>query len=625
MRVYPRLLAYLKPYRMKLAAAIACMIVYALTTTVSLGMVSPFMQVLFERTGQASVGETPARGQADPARTLAMAREPLTGANLTRWPELVRARVERAIVHARPLVALERICLFILVVLFLKNLADYFQSFLVLHVEQAAIRDLRNDLQRHLQRLSLSFFHGRRTGTLISRVTNDVEYLRNALASGISTLGKDVLTLVGALGLAFYASWRLTLLSMLVLPAAAYLLGAIGRSMRRRSTRTQERMGDLTAILQETIVGARVVRAFGTERFEAEKFERANQAFFDAFVRMRRVALASRPFSEFALVLVAVAMLWFGGQEIFTRHTLAPHQFVLFVTALLTTISPTKSVAEVSANIQQGLAAAERLFELMDTAPEVKDRPGAAPLAPFRDAIRYREVCFGYAEGPAVLVDVSFEVRRGEVVALVGSSGAGKSTAMDLLPRFYDPTGGQLTFDGVDVREVALPSLRSQLGIVTQETLLFHDTVRNNIAYGRMSASDDDVRQAAEAAHADAFIQALPQGYHTVIGERGVKLSGGERQRIAIARALLKNPPILLLDEAPSALDAESERLVQGALERLMRDRTVLVIAHRLSTVQHADRIVVFEKGRVVATGTHRELLEQEGLYRRLYELQFVA
>jgi len=623
--IYRRLLAYLAPYRLRLTAAIACMAVYALTTTVSLGLVSPFMQVLFERTGSSTVQSAPGHSAADEARTLARAQEPLRIERLAQWPGIVRARVERAIVLVRPLVALERICLFILIVLFLKNLADYFQSYLVLLVEQAAIRDLRNDLQRHLQRLSLSFFHARRTGTLISRVTNDVEYLRNALASGVSTMGKDALTLAGSLGLAFYASWRLTLVAMLVIPAAGLLLGGIGRSMRRRSARTQEHMGDLTAILQETITGARVVRAFGTEGFEVEKFQRANQAFYRSFVRMRRIALAARPFSEFALVLVAVAMLWFGGREIFVNHSLAPHQFVLFVTALLTTISPVKSLAEVSANIQQGIAAATRLFELMDTKPDVEDRPGARSLPAFRDRIRYEGVTFAYPEGPPVLHDLSFEIRRGEVVALVGSSGSGKSTAMDLLPRFYDPGAGRITIDGMDVRDLTLASLRAQLGIVTQETILFHDTVRNNIAYGLADAGDDAIRAAATAAHAHPFITGLSQGYDTVIGERGVKLSGGERQRLAIARALLKNPPLLLLDEATSALDLESERLVQEALERLMRDRTVLVIAHRLSTVQHADRIVVLEKGRVVATGTHDQLLDQQGLYRRLYDLQFVA
>ena len=625
MQTYLRLLAYLRPYRIRFAAALGCMVVYALMSAIALGMISPFMQVLFDRTGDHHVESLSLPGQTTAIRTFELAREPFRGDNLLRWPQMVRARAERSLVGARPLVALERICLFILAVLLLKNIADYLQSFLMVSVEQAAVRDLRAALLAHLQRLSLSFYNARRTGSLIARVTNDVEYLREAMAAGISILVKNSLTLAGCMAWAFYASWRLALISLLVVPPLALALGVIGRKMRKRSDAAQERMGDLTAILQENIAGARVVKAFGMEAFEQDKFERANHAFFRAFVRMRRVAVAARPIGEVVMVAAAVGMLWLGGVEIFTRQTLAPHQFVLFVTALMTTSSPIRSLSELNANIQQGMAAARRLFALFDTVPEVQDRPGAPALAAFRDRIRYERVTFGYGEGPPTLVDVSFEIARGEVVALVGSSGAGKSTTMDLLPRFYDPTGGRVTMDGVDVREATVASLRGQLGIVTQETIVFHDTVRNNIAYGLADTDDAAIQAAAEAANAHAFILALPQGYDTVIGDRGVKLSGGERQRIAIARALLKNPPILLLDEATSALDTESERLVQQALERLMRERTVLVIAHRLSTVQHADRIVVLEQGRVVASGTHRELLEQEGLYRRLYDLQFVA
>ncbi len=625
-RTYLRLLGYLRPYRVRFGIAIGCMVLYALMSALALGMISPFMQVLFERAGQPQA----AASQLAPAVTtgssdVALAREPLRIDNLLRWPTLVRARAQRALLMTSPLVALERICVFILIVLLLKNLADYLQAFLMVWIEQAAIRDLRAALLAQLQRLSLSFFHASRTGTLMARVTNDVEYLREALASGISRLIKGSLTLIGCLGWAFYASWRLALVSLVILPPVMLALTALGRKLRKRSDAAQERMGDMAAILQENIGGARVVKAFGMEAFERKKFERVNEAFFRAFVRMRRVATAAGPVGELGMVVAAVAMLWLGGIEIFTRHTLAPHQFVLFVTALVGTTSPIRSLSEVNANIQQGLAAARRLFALLDTVPEVVDPPAARPLGPFRDRIRFEHVAFAYAEGGPVLEDVSFELRRGEVVALVGSSGAGKSTTMDLLPRFYDPTGGRIILDGTDLRETTVASLRAQMGIVTQETIVFHDTVRNNIAYGLEEAGDQAIRAAAEAANAHAFIAALPHGYDTVIGDRGVKLSGGERQRIAIARALLKNPPILLLDEATSALDTESERLVQQALERLVRDRTVLVIAHRLSTVQHADRIVVLEQGRVVASGTHRELLDQQGLYRRLYDLQFVA
>jgi len=322
---------------------------------------------------------------------------------------------------------------------------------------------------------------------------------------------------------------------------------------------------------------------------------------------------------------VAVAMLWFGGRQIFESHSLEPQQFVLFVTALLSTISPLKSLSEVNANVQQGVAAAQRLFAILDTPPEIVDRVGALELPRLRERVRFESVSFAYRPGEPVLHELSFEIERGQVVALVGSSGAGKSTVMDLLGRFYDPTAGRITLDGVDLRDASVVSLRRQLGIVTQETILFHDTVRANLAYGAGAVSDREVRAAAEAAHAHGFIARLPAGYDTVIGERGMHLSGGERQRLAIGRALLRNPAILLLDEATSALDTESERLVQQALERLMHDRTVLVVAHRLSTVQHADRIIVLDRGRAVASGTHAELLERDGVYRRLHDLQFVA
>ena len=630
MRAYLRLLAALRPYRARLAAAIACMVVYAGMSGVSLGLISPFMRVLFE-----SGSHPPAAGvAARPMPRVASGERPddvtpvappQGAGRLVGWPAPLRELAERWLLHARPLVALERLCVFLLVVLLVKNVADYVQAFLMVSVEQAAMRDLRGQLFDHLHRLPLAFFDSRRTGMLVSRVTNDLEYLRASLAAGISNLIKDSLTLIACLIWVFVASWRLALFSLVVLPPVAAALVAIGRKMRKRSTRAQDRMADITSILQESIVGERIVKAFGAERFESGRFARANDGFYRAFVRLRRVSAAARPVSEYAVVLVAVAMLWFGGQEIFVRHTLAPQQFVLFVTALLSTISPLKSLSEVNANIQQGVAAAHRVFELLDTPPSQADAPGARPLPPFRRAVRYERVSFAYRPGEPVLEDVSFELRAGEVVALVGTSGAGKTTAMDLLARFHDPSAGRITWDGTDLRDGTLVSLRSQLGIVSQETILFHDTVRNNIAYGRPEARPEEVREAARAAFAHDWIERLPQGYDTVVGERGTRLSGGERQRLAIARALLRNPPILLLDEATSALDTESERMVQAALDRLMRGRTVLVIAHRLSTVQHADRIIVLERGRIVGCGTHAELIDADGLYRRLYELQFAV
>ena len=614
MRAYLRLLRYLRPYTGRLAVALACMALFAATNFVSLGMISPLMSVLFRASGGAPAVTAPAA----PAGGLAA----VTGLQL---PRAVSELGERWIVRAQPLVALERICVILLAIFLLKNLADYLQSFLMVSVEQGVIRDLRSALYAHLQELSLSFYHGRRSGMLVSRVTNDMEYLRAALASSISNLVKQGLTLLGALVWVFVTSWQLALLSLLVVPPLGLTLAGVGRKMRKRSGRAQERMADMTAVLQESIAGARVVKAFGMEGFERERFDRANQGFYAAFVHLRRVSAAAQPLTEMAIVAVAVAMLWVGGRQIFAQQGLAPQSFMLFVGALLTMLSPIKSLAEVNANIQQGVAAAQRVFGMLDTAPAIQDRPGAVALPALADRIRYEAVSFAYQPGRTVLEDVSFELRRGEVVALVGSSGAGKSTVMDLLARFYEPTAGRITLDGVDLAAATTASLRSQLGIVTQETILFHDTVRANIAYGLADAPEEAVRAAAAAAHADEFIARMPQGYDTVIGERGLKLSGGERQRLAIARALLKSPPILLLDEATSSLDTESERLVQDALERLMHDRTVLVIAHRLSTVQHADRILVLEHGRVVESGTHGQLMERDGVYRRLYDLQFAG
>jgi subfamily B ATP-binding cassette protein MsbA len=621
-RIYLRLLGFVRPYSNLLAAAIACMVLYAATSAVSLGMVVPLMGVLFERMAPATVQSAPVEPHATPGLA-APAPAPRVD-RLSGWPAPLRRFAEGAFLKTRPRVALERICVFILIVLLLKNLSDYLQSFLMVAVEQAAVRDLRSRLFAHLHTLPLSFFHGRRTGMLVSRLTNDVDFLRASLAAGISNFIKDSLTLAGCVTWIFIASWKLALLSVVVLPPAAFLVVRIGRSMRRRSDRTQERMGEMTNVIQETITGARVVKAFGMERYESGRFDRANHAFYDAFVRLRRVSASARPVSEYTIVVVAVAMLWFGGREIMSG-AMAPQQFVLFVTALLSTISPIKTLSEVHANIQQGVAAAERVFAVMDTPVAIQDRPGAKTLGPLADAVRYESVDFAYGPDRRVLEGVTFDIRRGEVVALVGSSGAGKSTAMDLLARFHDPTGGRVTYDGVDLRDATVVSLRAQLGIVTQETLLFHDSVRANIRYGRWDSSDEEIHAAARAAHAHDWIMRLPEGYDTVIGERGARLSGGERQRLAIARALLRNPPILLLDEATSSLDTESERLVQAALDRLMKNRTVLVIAHRLSTVQHADRIVVLEHGQAIATGTHAELLGQGGLYRRLYDLQFVA
>ena len=602
MRSLARLFGLLRPYRVRLACAIVCMVVYSFASTVWLVLIQPFMRVLFS----GAESQMPA---SPPAAVPALAG--------------VQRALGTMLEGLPPFVAFERLCVLILALFLVKNAADYAASYLSVSVEQAAMRDLRRRLFAHLQSLPLSYLNARRSGEIMSRLTNDVEALRGSLAAGISNLLKDGLTFVGYLVMVFAASWRLALFSFVVLPPAAWALVTIGRKMRKRSGRAQEEMASLTGVLQENIAGGRIVRAFGAERFEEARFERANTGYFRAFTRLRRVSAAAKPLSEYAIILVAVAIGWMGAREVFQTRTLPPERLFTFVAALLSMLSPVKSLSEIGGTLAAGLGAADRVWSLLDTPPSIADAPGARTLPAFAHEIRYEHVTFAYNTERTVLHDVDFTVKRGEVVALVGTSGGGKSTTLDLLARFHDPGQGRVTFDGVDLREATLASLRGQLGVVSQETILFHDTVRANIAYGLEHADAAAIEAAARAAHAHDFVARMPQGYDTVIGDRGVLLSGGERQRLAIARALLRNPPILLLDEATSALDTESERLVQDALERLMQDRTVLVIAHRLSTVQHADRILVFEGGRIVQQGRHDELLAAGGTYRRLHDLQF--
>jgi subfamily B ATP-binding cassette protein MsbA len=457
---------------------------------------------------------------------------------------------------------------------------------------------------------------------LISRVTNDVGLVRGALTAGIFVSTRELMLLVASLCWVFWVSVPLALVSLLVVPPSALLIVALARKLRRSSQRTQERMADLTTVLHETLGGMRVVKAFAMEKFELDRFRAATQRAYRAFIRLRRYWAVSSPLSEMLGVGAAVAVIAYGGQLILIEQTLTPDRFLLFLVAMLSMHRPLRKIASVNADIQEGAAAAERIFGLLKVMPSVVERPDARPVAGIERAIRFEGVEFAYEPGRPVLTGIHLEVRAGEVVALVGPSGAGKSTLADLVPRFYDPTAGRITLDGVDLRELRLADLRRLIGIVTQEVILFNDTVRANIAYGDESTPEAAIREAARAAHAAEFVEALPQGYLTEIGDRGVRLSGGQRQRLAIARAILKNPPILILDEATSALDSESERLVQAAIARLMAGRTALVIAHRLSTVRAADRIVVLDRGRIVEEGSHGELLGRGGVYSRLHAVE---
>jgi subfamily B ATP-binding cassette protein MsbA len=634
-----RLLRYLRPYRGHLAATAVLMVLFALLSGASIGMISPFVKILFTPKPAAEAAAGAPMKPGDPASPLPGglgALVPGLQANPEARPpasalaergnaakQRLRTWFEHFFLIGDPIRSLTRICLALLVIFFLKNVVDYLQSVLTVWVEQAVIRDLRNEVYAHLQTLSLSFFHSRRTGALLSRLTNDIALVRGALAAGFSNLIKSSLLLAVCLFWIFWTSWRLALMSLIVVPLSLVLIVWLGKKLRRRSNITQEKMADLNAILQETLTGIRVVKAFAMEGFEQRKFERASQGYFRAFVKQRRLGAMAGPLSEYMGVIAATAVLWYGGREILLTHAIEPQQFFIFLFAMLQLMAPLKSLSNVNATLQEGLAAAVRIFRIRDTEATVVSRPNARLATGIHDGIEFEGVSFRYGTGPDVLRQVSFRVEAGEVVALVGPSGAGKSTLVDLVARFYDPTEGRILVDGVDLREYDLSSLRSLMGVVTQEPILFNDTVWHNVAYGVSDASEESVHAASRAANADAFVRQMPEGYQTMIGERGVRLSGGERQRIAIARAIFKDPRLLLLDEATSSLDSQSELLVQEALEALFTGRTVFVIAHRLSTIQRADRILVLDQGRIVQMGTHAELVATPGLYQKLHRLQF--
>ncbi|HNU86505.1 MAG TPA: lipid A export permease/ATP-binding protein MsbA, partial [Syntrophales bacterium] len=503
----------------------------------------------------------------------------------------------------------------------LKGLCNYGQTVLMSHIGFRIVTDLRNDLYRHILRQPLSFFTKHPTGILISRVTNDVTYLQGAVSEAVTSLLKDSFTLAGLVFVIFWRDWKLAIIASLVFPLAVWPIAQFGRRMRRIAAESQVSMGDLISLLQETITGNRIVKAFGMEEHENRRFARENERQFRLTMKSVTVRAISSPLMEFLGGLGIAAIIFWGGYQVI-EGTSTPGTFFSFLAALLMLYEPVKRLTNVNNTIQQGLAGAERIFQVLDTEPGIRNRPGAEELPPIREGISIEGVTFRYEEDP-VLRDVSLKIRAGEAVAFVGMSGGGKTTLVNLIPRFYDVSEGRVAIDGTDIRDVTLESLRAQIGIVTQQTILFNDTVRGNIAYGDVRRSDEDVVRAAMAANAHDFIQRLPQGYDTVIGEQGVKLSGGERQRISIARALLKDAPILILDEATSSLDTESEIEVQDALEKLMRGRTTLVIAHRLSTIRNADRIVALVDGRIVEEGTHESLLEKKGEYFKLHNLQF--
>jgi subfamily B ATP-binding cassette protein MsbA len=612
MGIYRRVIGYVRPYWKWLAISMAASVVFSVFSGVSIYLTIPLLETLFNA-GAPAVGSAP------------------TSPAVSFMPEWANTFIQtlsngfRGLVFSdNPIESLLNICGVMLAAFLFKNLFGYLQSNLMAYVEHALIRDLRNEVYRHLHLLPLGYFSNERTGNLISRIMNDILVINMGISATFFTLIREPLLIAVYLTITLVISWKLTLIAFVVFPLALLIIAGVGRRVHRESGLVQERIADLTSIIHETISGVKVVKAFGMEEFENRKFVAGSQRFFRTIFKVTRIRNLASPATEFLSAAAGAVIIWYGGLQVLEEQTLRASEFLGFLFAMFQLMPPIKELSSVNNRIQEATAAGKRVFEILDTEPNIRDLPDATAMTAFDDCIRFDNVSFRYGDGDMVLADVNVTIRKGEIIAIVGPSGAGKSTLVDLVPRFYDPTAGAITIDGADLRRLQLKSLRNNIGIVTQETILFNDSVRNNIAYGLEECPLEEIIDAARAANAHNFIAEMPRGYDSIIGERGVKISGGERQRLALARAILKNPPILILDEATSALDTESEILVQEAIEHLMAGRTSIVIAHRLSTVQHADRILVIEAGRIVETGKHQELLANEsGLYRKLYELQF--
>jgi subfamily B ATP-binding cassette protein MsbA len=537
----------------------------------------------------------------------------------TKLPAFLSTLVER-INNTQPIVLLGYMIFGIILLFLLKGLFGFLQSYFMSDIGQKVVRDIRDKLYAKLQTLSLDYFTHRRGGELISRITNDVKLVENAVSYGSSDLVYQGAQVLIFLFITLFLYFKLALISFILVPLISFPIIKVGRVLRKLSRKSQEKMADINSLLYETIIGTRIVKAFNMEPYEVQKFKHANSDYYKISMKSIKRLLLLGPSTEFFGCLAGVFILFWGGRDVIAGRV-SFGVFGLSMGSLLSLVRPFKKLSQVNSINQQAVAASQRIYEVLETEPTVQEAPGAVALAGFKSSVVFEDVWFSYADNE-VLKGINLEVKKGQMVAVVGPSGSGKTTLLDLIPRFYDPKKGRVLIDGRDAKGLTFRSLRQQIGIVTQETILFNDTIRANIAYGNMTASSSQIEQAAIQAHAQEFIQHLPGGYDTIIGDRGMKLSGGERQRIAIARALLKNPPILILDEATSQLDSQAERIVQEALDRLIQGRTVFIIAHRLSTIRNAQRIVVLERGIITEEGCHNELLAKGGLYNRLYSMQ---
>ena len=516
------------------------------------------------------------------------------------------------------------VCIALIVVFSAKNIFLYIKNITLSVVQYKLIRDLRNKLYSHFHYLSLSYFNKNKSGELTAVLVNDIDNMRNSLSIMFQKLFVEPINIIILMSLLFIVSSKLAFIALLIIPISGVIIFGISHSIRRRSKRSQAQLAGMTSMIAETIGSMRIVKAFATKGFEINRFAKETQKYYKLMLRRDRLRFVSSPVSETFGATIAALLLWVGARDVLVVQSISSEDFLRFILLLFSLFQPLKNLTNVVNELQNGLASADRVFAIMDIKSDIQDSADARNVKDLNSNISFNDVSFSYGkEHEKVLDNISFNIDKGEIIALVGPSGAGKSTLVDLIPRFYDTLGGSITIDGTDIREIQIGSLRSMMGIVTQETFLFDDSIKANIAYGVNNLSDKEIEEAAKAANAHDFIAKLADGYDTIIGERGVSLSGGQKQRIAIARAIVKNPPILILDEATSSLDSESEKHVQSAIENLMNHRTVFVIAHRLSTVHNASKILVLDKGKIVQEGKHEELVNTDGLYKQLHKMQF--
>ena len=516
------------------------------------------------------------------------------------------------------------VCVALIVVFSAKNISLYIKNITLSIVQYRLIRDLRNKLYSHFHYLSLSYFNKNKSGELTAVLVNDIDNMRNSLSIMFQKLFVEPINILILMSLLFIVSTKLALIALLIIPVSGIIIFGISHSIRRRSARSQAQLAGITSMIAETIGSMRIVKAFANKGFEINRFAKETQKYYKLMLRRDRLRFVSSPVSETFGATIAALLLWVGARDVLVIESISSEDFLRFILLLFSLFQPLKNLTNVVNELQNGLASADRVFAIMDIKSDIQDSDNAIEIKDLESSLSFKDVSFSYGDkNKKVLHNINFKINKGEIIALVGPSGAGKSTLVDLIPRFYDTLSGAVKIDGKDIKELKINSLRSLMGIVTQETFLFDDSVKANIAYGVENISDERVKDAAKAANAHEFIQNLPEGYDTIIGERGVSLSGGQKQRIAIARAIVKNPPILILDEATSSLDSESEKHVQSAIENLMNERTVFVIAHRLSTVHNANKILVLEKGQIVQEGEHDELVNIDGLYKQLHKMQF--